>query len=237
MPTGHCRSAVRLAFNPVRKYLMSAELTAVAIRSAAVAHVAVRKERRMITLPKLPYELDALVPHLSKETLEFHYGKHHQTYVNNVNNLTEGTKFSRMPLEEIVLSSEGGIFNNAAQAWNHNFYWESLSPGGGGEPEGRILKALQETFGSFEKFKEDFTKSATTLFGSGWCWLAQKKDGALMIKQTSNAGNPLTEQLRPILTCDVWEHAYYIDYRNARAKYVDAFWQIVNWDFAEKNLK
>lgn len=190
-----------------------------------------------ITLPKLPYEMDALVPHISKETLEYHYGKHHQTYVTNLNNLVENTKFSKMPLEEIILTSEGGVFNNAAQVWNHTFYWNSLKPQGGGAPKGRMQTVINSQFGSFDKFKEEFSKAATTLFGSGWAWLAQKKDGSLLIKQSSNASNPIKEDLKPILTCDVWEHAYYIDYRNARAKYVDAWWALVNWEFAETNLK
>jgi Fe-Mn family superoxide dismutase len=187
-------------------------------------------------LPELPYKMDALAPHMSKETLEFHYGKHHNAYVTNLNNLVEGKDFATMSLEEIIKKSEGGLFNNAAQVWNHTFFWNSLSPKGGGEPKGKIGDAIKKDFGSFEKFKEDFTKAAATQFGSGWAWLVKKNDGSLAIKQTSNAGTPLTEGLKPILTCDVWEHAYYIDYRNARPTYLEHWWQLVNWDFAEQNI-
>lgn len=189
-----------------------------------------------ITLPELPYAMDALVPHISKETLEYHYGKHHQTYVTNLNNLIPGTEFANASLEEIILKSKGGIFNNAAQIWNHTFYWHSLSPKGGGKPTGKIADAINRDFGSFDSFKEEFTKAAATLFGSGWAFLVQGENRKLAIRQESNAGNPLTSGLKPILTCDVWEHAYYIDYRNARPKYIEAFWSLVNWDFANKNL-
>ncbi len=185
-------------------------------------------------LEKLPYSLDALSPHISRETLEYHYGKHHQTYVNNLNNLIVGSNY--MTIEEIILSSKGPIFNNAAQAWNHSFYWRSLSPNGGSEPKGNIATQINKNFGSFAAFKDEFTKAATSLFGSGWCWLVKKQDGNLKVLQTSNADTPIVSGDKPIIVCDVWEHAYYIDYRNARAKYVDAFWNLVNWQFAESNL-
>ncbi len=188
-------------------------------------------------LPELPYAKDALAPHISEETLEYHYGKHHQTYVTNLNNLVPGTEFEGMSLEEIIKSSSGGIFNNAAQVWNHTFYWNSLSPNGGGEPEGGLANAINRTFGSFDEFKEAFTKCAVTTFGSGWAWLVKNADGSLELVSTSNAGCPLTEGQAPIITCDVWEHAYYIDYRNARPKYLEAFWNLVNWDFAAKNYE
>ncbi len=188
------------------------------------------------SLPELPYKLNALAPHISQETLEFHYGKHHQTYVTNLNKLIENTEFSKKSLEEIIKTSSGGIFNNAAQIWNHTFYWHSLSPQGGGEPQGNLLKAIQKSFGSFKDFKEEFTTKATTLFGSGWVFLVENKDKTLSITQEPNAGCPLKTGLNPLLTCDVWEHAYYIDYRNARIKYVDTFWNLVNWSFAEKNM-
>ena len=187
-------------------------------------------------LPALPYAEDALAPHISKETLQFHYGKHHQTYVTNLNNLIEGTADASKSLEEIVLNSTGGIFNNAAQVWNHTFYWHSLSPNGGGEPTGKIADAINQNFGSFAKFKEEFAKTCITTFGSGWGWLVKNADGSLALVSTSNAGCPLTQNQKPILTCDVWEHAYYIDYRNARPKYLEAFWSLVNWDFANQNL-
>lgn len=187
-------------------------------------------------LPPLPYSMDALEPYISKETLEYHYGKHHQTYVTNLNNLIAGTEFENMALEEIITKASGPIFNNAAQVWNHTFYWHSLSPNGGGAAMGAVAEAINRDFGSFDAFKEAFTKAAVTLFGSGWAWLVKNPDGKLEIVQTSNAGNPLTEGKTPILTCDVWEHAYYIDYRNARPKYLEAFWHLVNWDFANQNL-
>ncbi|MBU2569426.1 MAG: superoxide dismutase [Fe] [Gammaproteobacteria bacterium] len=186
-------------------------------------------------LPALPYAKDALAPHISEETLEFHYGKHHQTYVTNLNNLVPGTEFDGLPLEEIVVKSSGGIFNNAAQIWNHTFYWNSLSPNGGGEPTGDLANAINRAFGSFDEFKAAFTKCAVTTFGSGWAWLVKNKDGSLALVSTSNAGCPLTEGQTPLLTCDVWEHAYYIDYRNARPAYLEAFWALVNWDFASAN--
>ena len=188
------------------------------------------------TLPALPYELDALAPHISKETLEFHYGKHHQTYVTNLNNLVAGTEFENASLEDIVRKSSGGVFNNAAQVWNHTFYWNSLSPKGGGEPSGKLLDAINAKWGTVAAFKEAFNKSAAGNFGSGWTWLVKKQDGSLDIVNTSNAATPLTSSDVPLLTCDVWEHAYYIDYRNARPKYLENFWSLVNWEFAAANL-
>ncbi|MDI1293950.1 MAG: superoxide dismutase [Fe] [Methylobacter sp.] len=187
-------------------------------------------------LPALPYAKDALVPHISEETLEYHYGKHHQTYVTNLNNLVPGTEFEGLSLEEIIKKSSGGIFNNAAQIWNHTFYWNSLAPKAGGEPTGALADAINTTFGSFAKFKEEFAKCAVTTFGSGWAWLVKNADGSLALVSTSNAGCPLTTGQTPLLTCDVWEHAYYIDYRNARPAYLEAFWALVNWDFAAKNF-
>jgi Fe-Mn family superoxide dismutase len=188
------------------------------------------------TLPELPYALDALEPVISKETLEFHYGKHHQTYVTNLNNLVAGTEFESASLEDIVKKSSGGVFNNAAQVWNHTFYWNSMSPKGGGEPSGKLAEAINAKWGSVAAFKEAFNKSAAGNFGSGWTWLVKKSDGSLDIVNTSNAATPLTTSDAPLLTCDVWEHAYYIDYRNARPKYLESFWNVVNWDFAAKNL-
>ncbi|WP_404992633.1 superoxide dismutase [Fe] [Cupriavidus pauculus] len=188
------------------------------------------------TLPPLPYAHDALAPHISKETLEFHHDKHHQTYVTNLNNLIKGTEFENASLEDIVKKSSGGIFNNAAQVWNHTFYWESMKPNGGGQPTGALADAINAKWGSFDKFKEEFTKVAVGTFGSGWAWLVKKTDGSLDLVSTSNAATPLTTDAKPLLTCDVWEHAYYIDYRNARPKYVEAFWNVVNWDFAAKNF-
>lgn len=188
------------------------------------------------TLPELPYALDALAPHISKETLEYHYGKHHRAYVNNLNNLVPGTEFEQMDLIEIMKKAQGGIFNNAAQIWNHTFYWHSLKPNGGGAPKGDLAAKINKAFGSFEEFKTLFTKAAMTQFGSGWAWLVKNKNGDLEIVQTSNAGNPILDNKTPLLTCDVWEHAYYIDTRNDRAAYVNHFWNLVNWEFAAKNL-
>lgn len=188
------------------------------------------------TLPALPYALDALQPHISKETLEFHYGKHHQTYVTNLNNLIKGSEFENSSLEEIVKKSSGGVFNNAAQIWNHTFYWNSLSPKGGGKPAGALAAAIDAKWGSFDAFKDAFTKSAVGNFGSSWTWLVKKADGSLDIVNTSNAATPLTTTDKPLLTCDLWEHAYYIDYRNRRPDYMGAFWSLVNWDFAAKNF-
>ena len=183
-------------------------------------------------LPELPYEKNGLEPHISAETLEYHYGKHHAAYVTNLNKLIQGTEFEAMSLEDIVVKSSGGIFNNAAQVWNHSFYWNCLSPQGGGEPAGPLGEAIKSAFGTFEDFTKEFTQKAVTLFGSGWAWLVVNKDGKITIETTSNAGNPMTSGQKPLLTCDVWEHAYYVDYRNARPKYVEAFWKLVNWDFA-----
>ena len=188
------------------------------------------------TLPALPYDLDALQPHISKETLEYHYGKHHQAYVDNLNKLIPDTKFADSTLEEIIKSTTGPIFNNAAQVWNHTFYWHSLSPNGGGEPTGELAAAIKKSFGSFAEFKEKFSAASVSQFGSGWGWLAKKANGDLEIFSTSNADTPMTKDKKAILTCDVWEHAYYIDYRNARPKYVEHFWNLVNWDFAAKNF-
>lgn len=186
-------------------------------------------------LPELPYPKNALAPTISEETLEFHYGKHHQAYVTNLNNLIKGGEFENSSLEDIIKKSSGGIFNNAAQVWNHTFYWHSLAPNAGGEPSGKIGEAINKSFGSFATFKEKFSASAAGNFGSGWTWLIKKADGSLEIVNTSNAGCPVKEGLNPILTIDVWEHAYYVDYRNARPKYIEAFWNLVNWKFAEEN--
>lgn len=180
-------------------------------------------------LPKLKYATDALVPYITKQTIEFHYGKHHQTYVNNLNNLVPGTRFENASLEQIIREADGAIFNNGAQIWNHTFYFESFSPTAHREPAGTLADAIAGQFGSFEAFKEQFTKSAVTLFGSGWAWLVKTGDGKLEIIQESNAGNPLRKGLTPLLTCDVWEHAYYLDYQNKRPDYVQAFWNILDW--------
>lgn len=188
-------------------------------------------------LPALPYAQDALEPHISAETLEYHYGKHHKTYVDKLNGLAEGTDLASKTLEEVVKSSEGGVFNNAAQIWNHTFYWNCLSPNGGGEASGAIAEAINTAFGSFDAFKEQFTNSAINNFGSSWTWLVKQADGSVAIVNTSNAGTPLTDDsVTPLLTVDLWEHAYYIDYRNARPKYMEAFWSLVNWDFVNANL-
>ena len=189
-----------------------------------------------IELPALPYAKDALQPHISAETLDYHYGKHHQAYVTNLNKMIDGTEHADAALEDIIRSSSGGMFNNAAQVWNHTFYWNCLSPNGGGAPGGAIGEAINGAFGSFENFKDQFSNTAITTFGSGWAWLVQKSDGSLDLVSTANAGTPMTSGDKALLTCDVWEHAYYIDYRNARPKYVDAFWNLVNWDFVASNL-
>ena len=194
------------------------------------------------TLPPLPYGKDALAPIVSAETIEYHHGKHHQAYVTNLNNLVPGTKYEAMSLEEVVKASHGvlsekPVFNNSAQVWNHTFYWHSLAPKAGGEPHGAIAAAINATFGSFADFKDKFSKAAATQFGSGWAWLVQKDDGALAIEQSANADTPFATGKRCILTIDVWEHAYYIDYRNARPKYIEEYWKLVNWDFANANLK
>lgn len=188
-------------------------------------------------LPPLPYEMNALEPHISQETLEFHYGKHHKTYVDNLNKLLPGTEFEGKTLEEIIKTAKGGLFNNAAQIWNHTFYWQSLSPNGGGNPQGNLAEAINQAFGSFEQFKEQFTKTAVTTFGSGWAWLVKNADGRLEITSTSNADLPLLHNQTALLTCDVWEHAYYIDYRNARPQYLEHFWSLVNWDFVSANFE
>jgi len=188
------------------------------------------------TLPELPYALDALAPQISKETLEYHYGKHHQAYVTNLNKLTDGKPEASKSLEELIKKAKGPVFNNAAQVWNHTFYWNCLKPQGGGLPTGALLEAINTSFGSFEEFKTLFTSMAVGLFGSGWAWLVKDDDGSFGVEAMSNAGNPLTNGQTPLLTCDVWEHAYYIDYRNARAKYVETFWNLVNWEFVAKNL-
>lgn len=187
-------------------------------------------------LPQLPYELDALSPHLTKETLEFHYGKHHQTYITNLNNQIKGTEFEEMPLEEIVKKSSGGMFNNAAQTWNHTFYWLGFTPKGQGKPAGELAAAIDTKWGGFEKFQEAFNACAAGTFGSGWAWLVKTPAGELDLVSTSNAGTPLTTENTPLLTCDVWEHAYYIDYRNSRPNYLKGFWEIVNWDEVAKRF-
>ncbi|ANX02840.1 superoxide dismutase [Immundisolibacter cernigliae] len=187
-------------------------------------------------LPPLPYAIDALAPHISAETLEFHHGKHHKTYVDNLNKLIPGTEFENLSLEDIVRKSSGGIFNNAAQIWNHTFYWNCLAPKAGGKPTGALAAAIDTAFGSFDTFKEKFSQTAITTFGSGWGWLVKNAAGGVELVSTSNAGCPLTAGQTPLLTCDVWEHAYYIDYRNARPKYVESFWNLVNWDFVARNF-
>ncbi len=189
-----------------------------------------------IALPPLPYARDALAPHISAETIDYHYGKHHQAYVNNLNGLIKGTEFESASLEDIVRRSSGPLFNNAAQVWNHTFYWEGLSPQGG-QPAGRLAAALDEAFGSFDEFRTAFNKVAMGTFGSGWAWLVQKPDGKLALVSTSNAATPLTGEDRPLLTCDVWEHAYYVDYRNARQAYLDAFWKVVDWAAVAARMK
>ncbi len=190
-----------------------------------------------IELPPLPYSRDALEPHISAETIDYHYGKHHQTYVTNLNNQIKGTELEDAPLETIVRKAQGGVFNNAAQVWNHNFYWQCLSPNGGGTPSGKLAEAIDKAFGSFDAFKEEFTKLSIGTFGSGWGWLVQRPDGSLGLVSTSNAGTPITGDDTPLLTCDVWEHAYYIDYRNARPKYLEHFWNLVNWEFVASRLR
>ena len=187
-------------------------------------------------LPELPYALDALAPTISKETLEFHYGKHHQTYVTNLNNLIKGTEFENASLEEIVKKSSGGIFNNAAQVWNHTFYWFGLSPNGGGEPTGALAEAINAKWGSFDEFKKAFNAVAAGTFGSGWAWLVKAADGSLDLVSTSNAATPLTTDKTPLLTCDAWEHAYYSDHRTRRPNYLEGFWKLVNWDVVAKHF-
>ena len=187
-------------------------------------------------LPKLPYDKSALEPHISAETLEYHYGKHHAAYVTNLNKMVEGTDNASKSLEDIIKTSEGGLFNNAAQVWNHTFYWNCMAPNAGGEPTGAVAEAINKAFGSFAEFKEQFSTAAKTQFGSGWAWLVKNTDGSLAIVKTGNAETPVTGDATPLLTCDVWEHAYYVDYRNARPKYVEAFWNLVNWDFVNENF-
>jgi len=190
-----------------------------------------------IELPALPYARDALAPTISEETIDYHYGKHHQAYVTNLNNMIDGTDHANASLEDIIRNSEGGVFNNAAQVWNHTFYWSSLSPNGGGEPTGALADAINATFGSFDSFKEKFTASAVGNFGSGWTWLVKNGAGELEIVNTSNAGTPITDaSITPLLTVDVWEHAYYVDYRNARPAYLAKFWELANWEFASANF-
>ncbi len=187
-------------------------------------------------LPELPYAMDALQPHISKETLEYHYGKHHLTYVNNLNQLLADSPMANLSLEQIIMKSDGGLFNNAAQVWNHTFYWYCLSPQGGGEPSGKLAQAINNKFGSFQAFKELFSKTALTTFGSGWAWLVLDKQGELSVTSTSNADTPMRHHQKALLTCDVWEHAYYIDYRNARANYIEHFWNLVNWEFVSEQF-
>lgn len=187
-------------------------------------------------LPALPYAKDALAPTISEETLEFHYGKHHNTYVQKLNGLIEGTEFADASLEDIIKKSSGGVFNNAAQVWNHTFYWNSMSPNGGGEPTGELADAINAEFGSFDEFKTKFSEAAAGNFGSGWTWLVKNSSGKLEIVNTSNAGCPITDGHTPLITVDVWEHAYYIDYRNARPKYLEGFFKLANWEFAAKNF-
>ena len=186
-------------------------------------------------LPPLPYSLNGLEPYISKETLEFHYGKHHQAYVTNLNNQIKNTEYENESLENIIKKSSGGVFNNAAQVWNHTFFWHCMKPNGGGQPNGALADAINAKWQSFDRFKEEFTKNCVSNFGSGWTWLVKKADGSLDIVNTSNAATPLTGSDKPLMTCDVWEHAYYIDYRNARAKFIEAFWNVVNWDFVSSN--
>ena len=189
------------------------------------------------SLPPLPYEMNALEPHISSETLEFHYGKHHQTYVNNLNGLVEGTDNASKSLEEIIMSSDGGLFNNAAQVWNHTFYWNCMGPNGGGNPTGNAADAINQAFGSFDNFKDQFSKSAATNFGSGWTWLVKNSSGGVEIQNTSNAECPMTSGNKAVLTIDVWEHAYYVDKRNARPAYIESWWNLVNWDYVNSQLE
>ena len=190
-----------------------------------------------IELPALPYERTALEPIISGETVDYHYGKHHKGYVDNLNKMIDGTEFADMALEEIIRKSQGAMFNNAAQVWNHTFYWNCMKPKGGGEPSGKLADAIKAAFGDFAKFKEQFSETAVKTFGSGWAWLVQRPDGALAIVSTPNAATPLTGEDKALLTCDVWEHAYYLDYKNLRPKYVEGFWSLVNWDFVASNMR
>lgn len=187
-------------------------------------------------LPELPWSNDALAPHISPETIEYHYGKHHNAYVTKLNAAIEGTEHAEKSLEDIIKTAKGGLFNNAAQVWNHTFYWNCLAPNAGGAPTGNVADEINKKWGSFDKFKEEFTNSAATNFGSGWTWLVKDSSGNLSIVNTDDAGTPMTEGLTALLTIDVWEHAYYVDYRNARPSYIEAFWNLVNWDFVNSNL-
>ncbi len=188
------------------------------------------KENPIYVQPRLPYAPDALAPAISQETVDYHYGKHEKAYIDNLNKLIEGTEYEDMALEDIIRSSSGALFNNASQAWNHIFYFFTFSPDGGGEPDGDLRKAIDRDFGSFEKFQKDFVQAGVSLFGSGWVWLSKDNDGKLFITQASNAGNPLTDGLTPLLAFDVWEHAYYLDYQNRRADSLNKLWEIVDWD-------
>lgn len=191
----------------------------------------------MIELPNLPYKRDALEPHISKNTIDYHYGKHHAAYVDNLNNLIEGSPYVTMSLEDIVKNSDGPVFNNAAQTWNHTFYWHCMTPEKNMMPQSVLLKRIEQDFGSFENFKTLFIKSAATLFGSGWLWLVCDKNAKLSLMQTSNADTPIAHQgLTPLLTCDLWEHAYYLDQQNLRLAYINEFWQLINWKFVDKKL-
>lgn len=189
------------------------------------------------TLPELPFPKNALEPHISAETFEYHHGKHHAAYVNKLNELIKGTEFEKMSLVEIIKSSKGGLFNNSAQVWNHTFFWNCMKPQGGGAPTGKVAELINKKWGDFETFKKEFSTSAVGNFGSGWTWLVQNNDGSVEIFNTSNADTPMVHNKHALLTLDVWEHAYYVDYRNARPKFVEAFWNIVNWDFVNSNLK
>ena len=186
-------------------------------------------------LPPLPYAKNALEPLISQETLEYHYGKHHQTYVNNLNNLVTGTDNENKSLEDLIKTASGGLFNNAAQVWNHTFYWHSMAPDSKAQPEGKLAEAIEKAYGSIDSFKEAFIKSAVGNFASGWTWLVKNDDGSVAIVNTDDADTPVRTGKKPLLTVDIWEHAYYIDYRNARPKYLESFWQLANWDFAESN--
>ncbi|HTR24334.1 MAG TPA: superoxide dismutase [Terriglobales bacterium] len=219
------------------------------VASASIAVVSLFASRRSLAeeppqaaqqgpfkLPDLPYPHNALAPYISEETLHYHHDKHHAAYVKKLNELVQGTNFANMSLEEVVKSSgEGPLFNNAAQDWNHSFYWKCMSPHGGGEPSGTLADHIQRSFGNFATFKKQFSDAAIGQFGSGWAWLVRKPDGSLAVEKTPNADNPLTRGERPILTCDVWEHAYYLDYKNERGKYVDNFWKVVNWEWVASN--
>jgi Fe-Mn family superoxide dismutase len=187
-------------------------------------------------LPALPYEKNALEPHISSETLEYHYGKHHQAYITKLNDLVEGTADAGKSLEAIIKTSSGALFNQAAQAWNHTFFWHCLSPSGGGEPSGPLVDAINAKFGSFDQFKDTFNTKAISNFGSGWTWLIKTTDGAVDIINTDDADTPIAHDQTPLLTIDVWEHAYYLDYHNARPKYLDAVWNVINWEFAAQNF-